>query len=460
MDSWRAVSIPPLPGRGPEPYVRDTAAGELVQAAAGPTATMYACGITPYDATHIGHAATYLAWDLLVRAWHDAGHNVIYVQNVTDVDDPLLERAARDAEDWRDLAAREIARYRGDMETLRVLPPARLVGAVEALPVIEQLIRRLAERGSLYDLEGDLYFSRASDPDFGSVSHLDPATMAVLFAERGGDPARSGKKDPIDALVWLAARPGEPSWASSFGPGRPGWHVECAAIATEYLSRVFDVQAGGSDLIFPHHEMSASHARVALGDGLHARGEGGVRAFARHYVHAGMVRLDGEKMSKSLGNLVFVSSLLAMGTDPMAIRLAILAHRYSHDWDWTAAGLAEAEQRLARWRDAVGRLLASPPELAPQPGAQDPPSQPGAWDPPSQTGVGGPESQSGALTAAEAVLAAVRERMADDLDAPGALAAIDGWAEEASRTPVLPPDARAAAVLIRDAADALLGVGL
>ena len=378
---------------------------------------MYACGITPYDATHIGHAATFLAWDLLVRAWHDAGHNVIYVQNVTDVDDPLLERAARDAEDWRDLAAREIARYRGDMEALRVLPPARLVGAVEALPVIEQLSRRLAERGSLYDLEGDLYFSRASDPDFGSVSRLDPATMAVLFAERGGDPARPGKKDPLDALVWLAARPGEPSWASSFGPGRPGWHVECAAIATEYLSRVFDVQAGGSDLIFPHHEMSASHARVALGDGLHARGEGGVRAFARHYVHAGMVRLDGEKMSKSLGNLVFVSSLLAMGTDPMAIRLAILAHRYSHDWDWTAAGLAEAEQRLARWRAAVGRLAQAdrPPDPASQPGAQDPASQPGA------------------LAAAEAVLAAVRERMADDLDAPGALAAVDGWAEEVSR---------------------------
>ena len=246
----------------------------------------------------------------------------------------------------------------------------------------------------------------------------------MLFAERGGDPARPGKKDPLDALVWLAARPGEPSWASSFGPGRPGWHVECAAIATEYLSRVFDVQAGGSDLIFPHHEMSASHARVALGDGLHARGEGGVRAFARHYVHAGMVRLDGEKMSKSLGNLVFVSSLLATGTDPMAIRLAILAHHYPDDWDWTAAGLAEAEQRLARWRAAVNRLLASAPEPVSQPGTQDPASRPGARD---------PASEPGALAAAEAVLAAVRERMADDLDAPGALAAIDGWAAEASR---------------------------
>jgi L-cysteine:1D-myo-inositol 2-amino-2-deoxy-alpha-D-glucopyranoside ligase len=227
--------------------------------------------------------------------------------------------------------------------------------------------------------------------------------------------------------------------------------VECAAIATEYLSRVFDVQAGGSDLIFPHHEMSASHARVALGDGLHARGEGGVRAFARHYAHAGMVGLDGEKMSKSLGNLVFVSSLLADGTDPMAIRLAILAHHYRDDWDWTAAGLAAAEQRLARWRAAVGRLLASSPEPELQPDGQDPASQPGVRD---------PASQPGALAAAGAVLAAVRGRMADDLDAPGALAAIDRWADEVVGAPVLPPDARAGALLVRDAADALLGVSL
>jgi L-cysteine:1D-myo-inositol 2-amino-2-deoxy-alpha-D-glucopyranoside ligase len=460
MYSWRAVSIPPLPGRGPDPYVHDTATGELVKAAVGPTATMYACGITPYDATHIGHAATFLAWDLLVRAWRDAGHNVIYVQNVTDVDDPLIERANRDAEDWRELADREIARYRGDMEALRVLPPARLVGAVEALPVIERLSRRLAERGSLYDLEGDLYFSRASDAEFGSVSRLDPATMTVLFAERGGDPSRPGKKDPLDALVWLAARPGEPSWASSFGPGRPGWHVECAAIATEYLSRVFDVQAGGSDLIFPHHEMSASHARVALGEGPHTRPNGGVHAFARRYVHAGMVRLDGEKMSKSLGNLVFVSSLLADGTDPMAIRLAVLAHHYRHDWDWTAAGLAAAAERLARWRAAAGRLLAAPPEPASPPGAV--PSSPGVASPPGGlvSPPGGPASPPGGLMSAEAVLAAMRERIADDLDAPGALAVVDRWAEEVLGAPDLPPDPRAAAMLVRDTADALLGVGI
>src|ERR1700733_10857987 len=222
MDSWRRVDVPVLPGSGPAPRLHDTASGELVLAAAGPVATLYACGITPYDATHIGHAATFTAWDLLVRAWRDAGHQVRYVQNVTDVDDPLLERAERDHEDWRELADREIALFRGDMEALRVLPPAEYIGAVEALPVIERLSRLLADHGAVYDLDGDMYFARSADPSFGAVSGLDAATVTELYAERGGDPGRAGKKDPLDALVWLAARPGEPSWPSGFGSGRAG----------------------------------------------------------------------------------------------------------------------------------------------------------------------------------------------------------------------------------------------
>src|SRR3984957_5929200 len=343
MESWPAASVPELPGRGPEPLVRDTASGELAVAAPGRRAALYACGITPYDATHMGHAATYVAWDLLIRAWQDAGHDVAYVQNVTDVDDPLLERADRDGEDWRELAAREIARYRSDMTALRVLPPAHLIGAVEALPLIEEFNQVLAGHGALYDLDGDTYFARAADADFGSVSPPDSPTMAELSAERGGDPARAGKKDPLDPMVWLAPRPGEPSWPSEFGPGRPGWHVECTAIATHYLGESFDVQSGGRDLIFPHHEMSAAHARVGLGPD----------AFARSYAHSGMVRLDGEKMSKSLGNLVFVSKLLEAGHDPMAVRLALLAHHYRPDWDWTDAGLAAATGRLDTWRRAA-----------------------------------------------------------------------------------------------------------
>jgi L-cysteine:1D-myo-inositol 2-amino-2-deoxy-alpha-D-glucopyranoside ligase len=441
MDSWRGVRVPELPGRGPDTKVADVG-GELVVAASGPGASLYACGITPYDATHIGHAATFMAWDLLVRAWRDAGHQVSYVQNVTDVDDPLLERAARDGEDWRELADREIALFRGDMEALRMLPPDRYVGAVEALPVIERMSQRLADRGDLYELDGDMYLTRSADASFGAVSGLDAATMAELFAERGGDPGRPGKKDPLDPLVWLAARPAEPSWPSGFGRGRPGWHVECAAIATEYLGVTFDVQAGGTDLIFPHHEMSAAHARLALGD----LAEPGEPVFARRYVHAGMVRLDGEKMSKSQGNLVFVSRLLEAGTDPMAIRLAILAHHYREDWDWTDAGLAEAQERLERWRAALA--------AASGPGSPAP-------DVPAAAAPGGAVLE--ASLSGAGVLGGVRERLADDLDAPGALAVVDAWADAALAAAGSASGAGpgpAAAGLVRDTIDALLGVRL
>src|SRR5579863_9199295 len=351
MDSWRGAEVPVLPGRGNEVRLRDTATGQLVVAATGHRAALYACGITPYDATHMGHAATFTAWDLLVRGWLDGGHEVVYAQNVTDVDDPLLERAERDGEDWRELALRETERYRGDMEALRNLPPTHLIGAVEALPIIDRFTARMAERGALYQVDDDVYFARSADPEFGALSGpgtpsgFGPGEMADLAAQRGGDPGRPGKKDPLDVLVWRAERPGEPAWDSQCGPGRPGWHVECAAIAAEYLGPVFDVQAGGSDLVFPHHEMSASHTRVALAP------ERGV--FARVYAHAGMVSYQGQKMSKSLGNLVFVSRLLAGGVDPMAVRIALLAHHYRSDWEWTEAVLADADARLARWRAAL-----------------------------------------------------------------------------------------------------------
>jgi len=441
MDSWRTVRVPELPGRGPEPRVRDTSSGRLVTAAAGRVATLYACGITPYDATHVGHAATFIAWDLLVRAWRDSGHEVSYAQNVTDVDDPLLERAARDGEDWRELAEREIALYRTDMAALRVLPPAHYVGAVEALGVIERFNRSLADHGALYELDGDIYFARSADPAFGSVARLDAPTMLALAAERGGDPGRPGKKDPLDPLVWVAERAGEPSWASEFGAGRPGWHVECAAIAAEYLGASFDVQAGGTDLAFPHHEMSASHARVALGGG---GGRPAAQVFARCFVHAGMVRLDGEKMSKSRGNLVFVSRLLAAGVDPMAVRLAILAHHYAEDWDWTPQGLAAAGDRLARWRGAVALTSAAAGPL------------------------------QGKVPAAQDILAAARDRLADNLDAPGALAAVDSWAEAVVAAPGSsgwggpgPVTGTAADLelanagrLVSDLVDALLGIAL
>ncbi|HZB32259.1 MAG TPA: cysteine--1-D-myo-inosityl 2-amino-2-deoxy-alpha-D-glucopyranoside ligase [Streptosporangiaceae bacterium] len=413
MRSWPAPTVPRLSDPGlaattPRLHVHDTAAGAPRPTRPGPIARMYVCGITPYDATHLGHAATYLAFDLVNRVWRDAGHEVRYVQNVTDVDDPLLERALQTGEDWDRLAEREIALFREDMAELRVLPPDELVGAVEAIPLIVELIEVLRAHGAAYDVDGDVYFPISADPRFGQVSGLSRDQMLPLFAERGGDPGRPGKKDPLDALLWLAARPGEPAWDSPFGRGRPGWHIECAAISLRHLGMAFDIEGGGSDLAFPHHEMGASHAQVATGEQPHAKA----------YVHAGMVGLDGEKMSKSRGNLVFVSRLREAGADPMAIRLALLGHHYRTDWTWTDADLDRAADRLARWRPAV-RLAAGP--------------------------------------AAAPLLDEVRRHLADDLNAPAALVAVDRWAERA-----LAGDAadETAPGQVRAIVDALLGVAL
>ena len=378
---------------------------------------MYVCGITPYDATHLGHAATYLAFDLVNRYWRDLGHDVNYVQNITDIDDPLLERAARDQDDWVVLGMRETALFREDMEALRVVPPRHYVGAVEAMGEIAELVGKLLAEGAAYRVDDpefpDVYFDSAVTGHFGYESRYDEPTMIRLSGERGGDPERPGKRHPADALLWRMARPGEPSWdgdigGGDLGAGRPGWHVECAAIALNRLGPQIDVNGGGSDLIFPHHECGAAHAEVHTG----------VHPFAKHYVHAGMIGLHGEKMSKSRGNLVFVSKLRATGVDPNAIRLALLAGHYRSDRPWTDDLLAAAQKRLATWRAAVGR-----------PAAAD----------------------------ASGLLAALRAHLADDLDTPGALAAVDAWA--AAEGAGEGADA-AAPQLARDAVDALLGVAL
>ncbi|MGP4110833.1 cysteine--1-D-myo-inosityl 2-amino-2-deoxy-alpha-D-glucopyranoside ligase [Streptomyces sp. 4N509B] len=409
MHAWPATTVPTLPGRGRDLSVHDTSTGGRVTLTPGRVARLYVCGITPYDATHLGHAATYTAFDLVHRVWLDAGHDVHYVQNVTDVDDPLLERAAATGMDWRELAERETALFREDMTALRVLPPRHYRGAVEAIPLVIPLVERLRSLGAAYELDGDVYFSVASDAHFGGVSHLDAAAMRLLSAERGGDPEREGKKNPLDPLMWRAERPGEPSWdGGSLGRGRPGWHIECVAIALEHLGMGFDVQGGGSDLAFPHHEMGASHAQALTGE----------FPFATAYVHAGLVAYEGEKMSKSKGNLVFVSRLREEGVDPVAIRLALLAHHYRADWEWTDEVLREALRRLDRWRAAVVR-----PEGPP----------------------------------ADGVVDAIRAALADDLDAPTALAAVDRWAE--TQTATGGDDAGAPGVVSR-AVDALLGVAL
>jgi L-cysteine:1D-myo-inositol 2-amino-2-deoxy-alpha-D-glucopyranoside ligase len=414
MQAWSSRQVPTLP---PSPAAHplqafDTATQQLVPI--GPEtgmARMYVCGITPYDATHIGHANTYVAFDLLNRVWRDRGLEVNYVQNVTDIDDPLLERAAETGIEWAALAEQQTQLFAADMAALNVLPPRHYVGAVESMALIVDLIEQLQGRQAVYPVDNsefeDLYFAQASDSDFGSLSHLSEDQAIALFAERGGDPDRRGKKAPLDCLVWRHARAGEPSWQSPLGAGRPGWHIECTAIALDRLGAGFDVQAGGSDLIFPHHEMCAAQGRVATD-----------QPFAQAYVHSGMVGLDGEKMSKSKGNLVFVSALRASGVDPMAIRLALLGHYYRDDWEWTDQLLVSAQDRLNRWREAV-RLPAG-------------------------------------LNADE-VLVQLRAALAQDLDAPSALAAVDAWA---GGSMAIDSDDAEAPVLVARACESLLGVTL
>ena len=410
MRPWPSVEVPGLPGRGPQLRLYDSADRQVRPTAPGPTATMYVCGITPYDATHLGHAATYLAFDLAQRVWLDNGHRVHYVQNITDVDDPLFERAERDGVDWRDLGARETRLFCEDMTALRVLPPRDYVAATEAIDEVVEMVEKLLAAGAAYTVDDadhpDVYFRADVTPQFGYESNYDHATMLRLFAERGGDPDRPGKTQALDALLWRAERPGEPSWPSPFGPGRPGWHIECAAIALSRIGFGFDVQGGGSDLIFPHHEFSAAHAECVTGE----------RRFARHYVHAGMIGWDGHKMSKSRGNLVLVSRLRAAGVDPAAIRLGLLAGHYRSDRFWSDEVLAEAQTRLQRWRSATSL-----------------PAGPDATD----------------------LIARMRRYLADDLDTPKALAAVDGWVADALEFGGNDPSAPG---LVASAVDALLGV--
>jgi L-cysteine:1D-myo-inositol 2-amino-2-deoxy-alpha-D-glucopyranoside ligase len=414
MDAWTGHDVPTLPdtpGRG-SLRLYDTARASLQPSTPTGSASMYVCGITPYDATHLGHAATMITFDLVNRMWRDQGLDVRYVQNVTDIDDPLLERAARDGEDWIVLAMRETALFREDMEALRIIPPAHYVGAVESIPSIVTHVQDLVAKGAAYRLEdgtGDVYFSLEAAPRFGYESHLSREEMLVLSAERGGDPDRAGKRDPLDPLLWRGARDGEPVWdGADLGPGRPGWHIECATIALNLLGDTISVQGGGSDLLYPHHECSAAHAEVLTG----------AEPFADHYVHAGMIGLDGEKMSKSRGNLVFVSRLRGDGVDPMAVRLGLLSGHYRTDRDWTDDVLKAGQQRLARWREAA-------------------------------TAASGP---SGA-----GLLGAVREALATDLDTPGALALVDAWSEAALSGA---GDDTEAPELMASTVNALLGVRL
>lgn len=430
MKTWKSRPVPVLAGSATDLRLHETSQNRVVALPDSQQASMYVCGITPYDATHMGHAATYVAFDLLNRLWLDAGKSVSYVQNVTDVDDPLLERANRDGVDWRQLAVEQTELFHSDMVALNVLAPQEYIGAVEAVEWIVPRVEQLVAAGVAYTVDGsngepdgDVYFSveaasssqhssDLADPWWlGQISGLDQTQMMPVFAERGGDPKRPGKRHPLDALLWRVARSGEPSWpGATLGAGRPGWHIECTVIAQRFLPEPFTVQGGGSDLIFPHHEMGAGHA-FALS----------TKPMAQHYAHTGMVGLDGEKMSKSLGNLVLVSKLRADGVDAAAIRLAIIANHYRSDWSWSEDLLQAATGRLSRWRSAAR--------------------------------ANGDEPVDG-------LLAELREALSNDLDAPRALAAVDAWAETIAISAGEDSGAGASTTSAGLAVDALLGIVL
>jgi L-cysteine:1D-myo-inositol 2-amino-2-deoxy-alpha-D-glucopyranoside ligase len=352
----------------------DTARREIVPFEPGPTVLMYTCGITPYDATHLGHAAAYVTYDVLQRRLRDLGHETRCVRNITDVDDDLLRKARELGVHYLDLAAAEVARFDGDMAALNVIDCWSEPRATSAIADIRGFIGMVLDQGYAYQSGGSVYFDVHKFERFGQISHLDRDEMLALAAERGGNPDDPNKHDPLDFVLWQPSAADEPSWESLWGPGRPGWHIECSALAMRELDSTIDLHGGGSDLIFPHHECEAAQSEAATG-----------QLFVRHWMHQAMVRMDGEKMSKSLGNLVFISDLLKTW-DARAIRLAIVEHHYRDSWEWDDDLMPRAAARLTAWLATAG-------------GAE---------------GV--------------AALEATRDRLDDDLDTPGAVAAIDAAA--------------------------------
>lgn len=295
---------------------------ELLTARSGKLG-VYVCGVTPYDTTHVGHLFTFLTFDILVRYLRYLDFQVTYVQNVTDIDDDVLRRANELGTSWDELGKRETERYLNDMRDLNALPFDHFVLATGHVKEMIEIISALLDKGFAYQSKGSVYFSVKSDPEFGKLSHLDPSDMLRIANERGNNPDDPAKRDPLDFVLWQAAAPGEPTWDSPWGPGRPGWHIECSAMAAKYLGQPVDIHGGGADLIFPHHECEIAQTENASGQ----------KPFVRYWMHAGMVRYQGEKMSKSLGNLVLARDILETYSADAA-RLYLFSHHYRDAWEY------------------------------------------------------------------------------------------------------------------------------
>jgi L-cysteine:1D-myo-inositol 2-amino-2-deoxy-alpha-D-glucopyranoside ligase len=351
----------------------DTARRAIVPFEPNQHVLMYTCGITPYDATHLGHAATFISYDVLQRRLIDAGHTVKCVRNVTDVDDPLFEKARELGVHYLDLAAGEEARFERDLLALNALPVASAPRASSAIPDIRGFIGMVLDRGFAYEAGGGVYFDVTMFEPFGSLSNYSEAEMIDLARQRGGHVDDPNKRHPLDFVLWLPSAADEPSWDTMWGPGRPGWHIECSALALRELGTTIDLHGGGTDLIFPHHECERAQSEAATGE-----------PFVKHWMHTALIAKDGQKMSKSVGNLVFVDKLRTEW-DPMAIRLGLIEHHYRTEWEWDDDLMPSNAERLRRWRDSADG-------------------------------------------AANDLLTEVRERLDDDLDTPGAVAAIDAAA--------------------------------
>ena len=327
------------------------------------TVGLYVCGVTPYDTTHMGHAFTYVFFDTLRRTLRRAGWPVNYVQNVTDIDDDILKRARETGQRWDELGQVQTAQYERDMAALNVEPPTHFLRATEEIGQMIPLIATLLAKGHAYTAGGNVYFAVATDPEYGSLSRLSPDEMRAIAAERGGDVDDPYKRDPLDFLLWQGEQPGEPAWEpgahwAGWGRGRPGWHIECSAMAMHFLGPTVDIHGGGADLIFPHHESEIAQSEGATD----------VHPFVRVWMHTAMVRYQGEKMSKSLGNMVFVRDALKQ-YDANAIRLYLLSHHYREPWEYEDDGPAGFQLLAQQIDDALARTG----------GAQMPPFDPAAF---------------------------------------------------------------------------------
>lgn len=323
-------------------YLFDTARRKIVAFEPGEEVLMYTCGITPYDATHLGHAATFISYDVLQRRLIDRGHRVTCVRNVTDVDDPLFAKARELGVHYLDLAAGQEARFERDMAALNALPVASTPRASSAIADIRGFIGMVLDRGYAYQAGGSVYFDVSKFESFGSLSGYSESEMLDLARRRGGNVDDPNKRNPLDFVLWHPSAADEPAWDTMWGAGRPGWHIECSALALRELGTTIDLHGGGADLIFPHHESERAQSEAATG-----------QLFVKHWMHTALISKDGEKMSKSLGNLVFVDALRAEW-DPMVIRLLLIENHYRTEWEWDESRLVANRDRLMAWRASAG----------------------------------------------------------------------------------------------------------